>query len=372
MGLGSFMLQVVQLQAVAQGFSSGLYLQANMGTIAASYYQHCGFMSTATNDPSHLPGTLLDWYQQTKLEKSSTPYVYFVTDNELIADALHRKENPDAPKVSATFMHLLKLEGLLKLTGNSGDVKEVYLVKRCLPKCKDTTPFLQFPFSDTGHRMNTATTDLFLLDHTWFKFKDGRDNALCEPLEEQQKFKSVMLSFRSYLQLKLDVHKKTYQQWLNNKQMDFFSKWMLRNKQSPIVQATEIVDCKVTGFVRDFFYREGYGLNNDRYPITLKNIHIYMMTNLDLLTKKIILFPMNEGNSHWNGWAAVNPWVQLARVMYKQVRASKNDKVEYSFCCGYHKFANGLISCDGLYTKGVKESKCFIWFLNVASAYCNM
>jgi len=49
MGLGSFMLQVVQLQAVAQGYKSDLYLQANMGTLAASYYQHHGFILTATN-----------------------------------------------------------------------------------------------------------------------------------------------------------------------------------------------------------------------------------------------------------------------------------------------------------------------------------
>jgi hypothetical protein len=123
---------------------------------------------------------------------------------------------------------------------------------------------------------------------------------------------------------------------------------MMRNKQSPIVQATEIVSCQITGFVRDFFHKEGYGYNNDRFPMTLKNIHIYMMTNLDILTKKFILFPLNEGNSHWNGWAAVNPWVQLARVLYERARPSKIDKKEFSFCCGYYKVTNGLISCDGL------------------------
>ena len=99
MGLGLFILQLVQLQAVAQGYSSNLYLQANMGTIAASYYQHCGFILTQTNNPTHLPETLWTWYQQTKNEKSTTPYVYFVTDDKLIADAINQKENPDAPEV---------------------------------------------------------------------------------------------------------------------------------------------------------------------------------------------------------------------------------------------------------------------------------
>src|SRR5687768_14474703 len=121
------MLKVVQLAAVAQGFSSDLYLQANMGTIAANYYQHRGFILTQTNKPIHLPETLWTWYQQTRNEKSTTPYVYFVTDDKLIADAINRNENPEAPEVQATFMHLLKLEGLLKMTGNLQDVNEVYL-----------------------------------------------------------------------------------------------------------------------------------------------------------------------------------------------------------------------------------------------------
>src|SRR5688500_12781786 len=121
-------------------------------------------------------------------------------------------------------MHLLKLEGLLKMTGNSKDVNEVYLVEHCIPKCKSDTAFLQFSFLDTGLCMNTATIDLFLLDHIWFKFKDGRDNALREPVEEEYKFKKVMLSFASYLPLKIDVCDKKYKSWMNNEQMDFFSK----------------------------------------------------------------------------------------------------------------------------------------------------
>src|SRR5688572_12274766 len=133
----------------------------------------------------------------------------------------------------------------------------------------------------------------------------------------------------------------------------FFLKWMMRYKQSPIVQATEIVSCQITGFVKMFFNEYGYGYSNDHYPMTLKNIHIYMMTNLDILTKTFILFPLNEGNSHWNRWAAMNPWVQLARVLYERARPSKIDKKGFSFCCGYYKVTNGLFSCDGLEKKGI-------------------
>src|SRR5688500_2482789 len=48
MGLGTFLLQVVQLQAVAQGYSTALYLQANMSTETFLYYHHCGFKKMDT------------------------------------------------------------------------------------------------------------------------------------------------------------------------------------------------------------------------------------------------------------------------------------------------------------------------------------
>ena len=375
MGLGSFLLQMVQLQAVAQGFSCDLYLQANKAAPAFSYYQHRGFVPTATNDPKHLPATLFTMYQKSlKEQNANNPFVYFATDAELIADAKSRRVDPEAPEVRAEFLHLLKLEGLLKLTGSSDDVKDVYLVEQCLPKCSEDTAFLQFPFSDTGLRLNSASKELLLLDHPWFKFKDGRDNALREEVEDSGGFSNVLLNFESYLMLKKDVETLTFKQWLNDQHMEFFSRWMMRNKQSPLVQATEIVDVQVSCCVKDFFEKEEQH-NQRGCPMYMHNIHIYLHKHLDLLSKKFILFPMNEGDNHWNGWAAVNPWVQLARVVYERVDPKeKQNKEEYdfNFLKDYARFANGLISCDGIYEKGVEDTKCIIWFLNMASAYCDM
>ena len=75
MGLGSFLLQMVQLQAVAQGYSPNLYLQANMSTIAFDYYQHWVFVLAESNDPKLMPETLLNWRQQAKDEMTKNPYV---------------------------------------------------------------------------------------------------------------------------------------------------------------------------------------------------------------------------------------------------------------------------------------------------------
>ena len=85
----------------------------------------------------------------------------------------------------------------------------------------------------------------------------------------------------------------------------------MQNKQSPLVQATAIVDCIVIGNIRDSFTNEDQH-NQPGLPISMKNIHLYLYSHLDILSKKFIFFPMNENQKHWNGWAAVNPWVQLA------------------------------------------------------------
>src|SRR5919107_5203916 len=257
MGVGSFLLQTVQLLAVAQGFSCNLYLQSNMATTAASYYEHRGFVKADSNEIMHLPETLAIWCQQAKKENASTPFVYFVTDDDMIQDAIRDGADPDAPENRAKFMHLLKLEGLLKLTGNSPDVMNPTAVQHCLPDRKDSTDFLRFPFSDTGLQLNLACTDLFLFDHLWFKFKEGRDNALREPIEDSGAYKTVLLYVDAYLMLKNDVmnpdHQYRYTQWLGGDHLDFFGYWMLRNKQSPVVQATTIVDTKVTTCIQNFF-----------------------------------------------------------------------------------------------------------------------
>ena len=79
-----------------------------------------------------------------------SPFVYFVTNEQLISDAIQSNKDPNAPETQATFMHLLKLEGLLKMTGTSEDVNDVLLVEHCLLDTNHNAGFLQFPFSDTG------------------------------------------------------------------------------------------------------------------------------------------------------------------------------------------------------------------------------
>lgn len=141
MGLGSFLLQIVQLQAVAQGFSTNLYLQANMSTKTVVYYKICGFKMAERNDPTLVPDSIQYWLSKSKDKNEITPFVYFVTTAELGKDALEKKEDPNAAEICSKFLHLNHLEGLLKIMGTSKDVNEKEAIECCLPNLPDNHIF---------------------------------------------------------------------------------------------------------------------------------------------------------------------------------------------------------------------------------------
>ena len=57
------------------------------------------------------------------------------------------------------------------------------------------------------------------------------------------------------------------------------------------MQATEIVDVKVTFAIRGFFDEDGLGMGEDPFPMNMKFFHLYLSTNPDLLFKKFIFSP---------------------------------------------------------------------------------
>ena len=77
MGLASFLLQMVQLQALIRNQSLSLYLQANMDSKAAMWYKNQGF-HTAKNDPSSLPGSFLECYNESKNDDNKLHYAHLL------------------------------------------------------------------------------------------------------------------------------------------------------------------------------------------------------------------------------------------------------------------------------------------------------
>ena len=98
-GLATFLLQVVQMQAVVQGYSPDIYLQANKSAEAAQYYQHRRFVMMQENSPKLLPESLYYLYSQSSDDLSSSSYLYFVTNEQLMEDAIRNNEDPNSPEV---------------------------------------------------------------------------------------------------------------------------------------------------------------------------------------------------------------------------------------------------------------------------------
>ena len=47
----------------------------------------------------------------------------------------------------------------------------------------------------------------------------------------------------------------------------------------------------------------------------MRQIHIYLDSHVDILTKKFVFFTHNEEQKHWWGWAAINPWYHLVKIL---------------------------------------------------------
>src|SRR5687768_2138779 len=69
MGIATFLLQMVQIQASSLGTKVNLYLQSNISSEAYHWYQNRGFVMTPTHTPDELLGALKDFYDRSQ----STP-----------------------------------------------------------------------------------------------------------------------------------------------------------------------------------------------------------------------------------------------------------------------------------------------------------
>ena len=391
MGLASFLLQMVQLQAVIKNWSLSVYLQANMDSKAAMWYENRGFVRVE-NDPSCLPGSLLECYNESKVDNMKYQFVHFVTTADLIEDLKQRGLDPDDEEVRVQLLNLVKLIGPIQMNICSMDVaiEDVQVEKQpCIPASLDSS-FLKFPFNETAEHLNKASNGLVIFDNPSFQFSDAGNEIRETPNvrirdkfvhDVSRAFNTVTISTQTYLLFKSDVDKEKYQKWFNDEIIEFFSFWMMRDVQNPLVQATEIISPLVTRQVQIFYnyycgpLHQGLSSTNPIEELNLmfqvKQIDLYLRSHPDVLTKKFVFFVQNEKNSHWWGWAAINPWVQIAKVLDEQFPlVDQEQEAEYS---NYSEYIHGLLACDGYNTnKTFLDSWCFIWFLNLASAYRDM
>ena len=91
----------------------------------------------------------------------------------------------------------------------------------------------------------------------------------------------------------------------------------------------------------------------------MRQMNLYLHSHPDILSKKFVLFTHNDENEHWWGWIAINPWVQIAKVLDDCCNANGPD--EDSDNTIYSQYGSGLLACDGLNSeKTFRSSLCFI------------
>src|SRR5687767_10250125 len=102
----------------------------------------------------------------------------------------------------------------------------------------------------------------------------------------------------------------------------------MHNSHSPIVGASEIVSTLVTKQVQILFRHAKEEKDDFRFAMT--QIHLYLSTHIDLLSKKFVFFTQNDYNQHWWGWFVVNHWVKIAQVMYENMTNDPKIDIGYS------------------------------------------
>ena len=131
---------------------------------------------------------------------------------------------------------------------------------------------MSFPFKDSAERINNATNRLTILDQPFFKIHNGGEELRgmeFADMNTTDSKKIYFLFFKNHLwkskALKKDVVEKSYDLWLNDDMINFFSKWLLRNQNERYIAAHEIVDTVVTTnvtYFMDYTFKKSRIQNN--------------------------------------------------------------------------------------------------------------
>ena len=122
MGLATFLLHMIQLQASAKKYKIDLYLQSNIASPAFEWYKHHGFNLAPTNAPEELPDVLNNWYISSQSMMSSLPYIHFVTTEKWNKEVEKGGNKPLSEEWQSQRLLLIHLDKNINLRGTVVDV----------------------------------------------------------------------------------------------------------------------------------------------------------------------------------------------------------------------------------------------------------
>ena len=135
--------------------------------------------------------------------------------------------------------------------------------------------------------------------------------------------------------------------------------------------ASKTISSVVTAAAKHFFEVEiHWKMACDFTPepsSSMKFIHLYLNSHADLLSKKFIFFTQNNQNTHWWGWAAINPWYHIVKAF--QNKQDEKESSNNKSATNEDKYVSGLLVRNGMPSKdklvekrGKKDSLIFVWF----------
>ena len=299
LGLGTFMLNLVQMQQIGRGHSHTLILQTNPTSRARVFYERRGFRVSDGPNLESIPQI----NDQTFLDR----------DTHFVSEASQREDGTDTgdflvllyqPDCLFTQIHG---KGTINVEDSMGGV------------------LFQFPFDCDGSFLDNVVIpeDDWLFAHPVFKPPNGvlyalRNATDTSPVESLFRedgmyngvYDSVVIEDKALLPLQLDLP-------LSNPHVDLWSCWMLRHLDGDVCNDVLIVPLCVTESIEKCFaLLDGDYANLGKPKIQVEMAHClfivdkYLWGHPDLLEKRLILMATTE---KWIGFALLNPWVRLVK-----------------------------------------------------------
>ena len=184
MGLATFLLHMVQLQASVKKYKVNIYLQSNISSQAFKWYKHRGFNLAPTNSLEELPEKIRNWHTMSQSKTITEPYVHFVTTEKWNYEVEQMGHKPLSEEWQKQRLLLIHLDTAINLRGSAIDVDiattksdKLIVIHKVLPS-KETDTFLTFPFRECASRINQATKGMIFLMIHFSSFRMMKKNLV--------------------------------------------------------------------------------------------------------------------------------------------------------------------------------------------------
>ncbi len=362
LGIGTFLLNLVQMQQIGRGFKHTLILQTNPTSRARTFYQNRGFVQSQPGGLQSIPHitetSFRDW------------------DTHFVDEQSQREDGTETENI----LVLLYQEACLFTKLHDGVVVKV---DETLESAENL--LFPFPFDCEGSYLEKVVipNEDWLFAHPAFKASSGMLYALrnhTDPADSKVLFREEGMYDGACddapIELQ-DLNSLKEEQPLMGIHVDLWACWLLRHMEGDVANDVLIVPLLVSASISACMELLEGDYQNLGKPVVLEKltqylsmVDKYLWGHPDLFEKRLILITTSSEPDQWTGYALLNPWVCLVKATRSSNKLNdcgnmKKKKFDIDTCL------SGMI-CNN--TNALTESPSSdvivpLWFLNLASHY---